>query len=69
MELNEKPFFQDTEKDKKTWNINQCKKNSTKKETEKTEISMEKRRQKKIVLLQSKKIFFFGTVFCMKKQR
>ena len=36
LKQNEKPVFQDTEKTKKTWNINQCKKGSTKKETEKT---------------------------------
>ena len=36
MKQNEKPFFQDTEKEKKTWNINQCEKSSTEKETEKT---------------------------------
>ena len=31
MKQNEKPFFQDTEKDKKTWNINQCQKKLNKK--------------------------------------
>ena len=59
------------EKDKKTWNINQCeKKAQQRRKQRKRSFFMEKRRQKKRVLLQSQKVtHFFGTVFYTKKHK
>ena len=64
MKQNEKPFFKTQKKTKKKWNINQCKKKRNRKRNRENGVFLiEKRRQKKRVLLQSQKVtHFFGTV-------
>ena len=68
---NEKPIFQDTEKDKKTWNINQCKKMLNKRKQRKWSFfcGKEKTEKKSFAAVSKDTLFFFGTVFYIKKHQ
>ena len=62
--------FFNTEKDKKTWNINQCKKRLNKKGNRENVVFRWKREDRKREFCCSiKRYFFFGTVFYIKKRR